>query len=913
VESKNKENDLEHIGIIRRSGRYPWGSGGTPYQRSKDFKAILEDLRSQGLSDTQIATSLGIKTTELRANISSSTAIIFAENQAMAQRLATKNGGMSTRAIAERMLGDASKESTVRGWLKTANDINEKSLQSISNTLKEHQAEKTWVDVGKGNELYLGISDTKLRTALAVLKDEGYQVHLVKVPQLGTDKLTEHKILGPPDSAWKEAKSAVDAGVVYTIRDKSLDGGLTFLKPKPDPVSVDSKRIEVRYKEDGGDKMDGVIEIRRGMSDLNLGANRYAQVRVAVDGTHYLKGMAMYADDLPAGTDIRFNSPKTRAEAPNKVDTMKPLKEGKENAGNRFGAITHPHVYKDSKGVEHTSPLNMVNEEGDWDKWSRSLSSQFLSKQSVKLASTQLTKAQASKQEKLDEIMALTNPVVKKQMLLEFAESADSAAVSLKAASLPRQSSHVILPMNSMRPDEIYAPNFNNGEKVVLIRHPHGGPFEIPELTVNNNNRIAKRLMGGATDAVGIHHSVAHQLSGADFDGDSVLVIPNGSRKIKTRPPLEELKDFDPKTAYPEAKGMTYMTKVNTQKEMGKISNLITDMDIKGANSSEIARAIKHSMVVIDAEKKNLDYKRSEKDNGIAQLKAKYQDGANRGAATIISRSGAEARPPQRRLRRQSEGGYIDPKTGELRYVDTNRMRPVTKTNKRTGETVTTMVPLTSKTTKMDLAKDANSLVSVPGEPIERVYAAHANTMKALANQARKSAVSIKDPPQSKAAKAYYAKEVASLKAKLKEAQMNAPLERRAQIVGNATAKARISTRPDLDKDEIKKIKYESLRDARIQTGAAKQRIGSKNVPLTQREWDAIQAGAIASSVLREILNNSEMDTIKKYATPKYRSSLTPGQLARIKSMSSSGRSSAEISEALGIPRSTIVDNLKAT
>ena len=913
------EDNLAHIGIKRRSGRYPWGSGDNPYQRSVLFKGWLSEARAKGLSDTEIAQSMGISTTQLRANIGVSTSLIFNANRAMAQRLKNEKQ-YSTRAIAKRMLGDESKESTVRGWLKASEEIKDNAIESITSKIKNKLVQFGWIDVGSGTEHYLGVSETRLKTSLASLEDEGYKIHPIKVRQLGTDKFTQLKVLGPEGSTWKEAKAAVDSGQVYTIKDTSPDGGLTFLTPKAEPVSVNSKRIEVRYGDEGGSEMDGVIEIRPGVQDLYMGANRYAQVRVAVDGTHYLKGMAIYADDLPAGTDIRFNTNKTRAQAPTKVDVMKPLKEGAENAGHlRFGAQIKPKplVYVGEDGKEHTSAINLVNEEGDWDSWSRSLSSQVLSKQSVSLANAQLNQARVEKQKELSEIMALTNPIVKRQLLLDFAQSADSAAIHLKAAALPRQSSHVILPMNSMRPNEVYAPNFNDGEKVALIRYPHGGPFEIPQLTVNNKNRTAKKIMGGATDAIGVHHSVAQQLSGADFDGDTVLVIPNDSGKIKSRPYLDELKDFDPKMAYPEGEGMTYMTPANTQKEMGKISNLITDMTIKGAESSEIARAVKHSMVVIDAEKHKLDYKLSEKENGIAQLKAKYQDGSNKGAATIISRSGAQASVPQRRLRRQSEGGPIDPTTGELVYVptaDPPKARTITRVNQRTGAVTTKVEPLVTRGTKGEFTKDAHDLVSVPGEPIERTYANYANSMKELANTARKEAVAIKDPPQSPAAKAYYAQEVASLKNKLKEAQMNAPLERRAQIVGNATAKARIETRPDLDKDEIRKIQYQSLADARIQTGAAKQRIGGKNVPFTQREWDAVQAGAIASTTLKKILQNSEMDTIKKLATPRPSgTTLTTGQLARIKSLRSAGRSLTEISAELGIPRSTVADHAKGT
>jgi hypothetical protein len=941
VDPLQGEDSLKHIGIIRRSGRYPWGSGGDPYQRATGFKQALDDFRSQGLSDAQTAQALGLSsTTELRDNITQSTEIIKAQNVATATRLKTKDG-MSNRAIAKEMLGDPNKESTIRGWLKNANGIKDKAIENIANILRGHQEEKGFVDVGLGNEHYLGVSDVRLRAAIASLKDEGYEVWPYRIPQLGTDKMTELKILSPPGSTWQDAKAAVQAGLVYTIKDKSTDGGLAFMQPKDEPVSLSSKRIAVRYGPDGGNKMDGVIEVRRGVPELDLGKNRYAQVRVAVDGTHYLKGMAIYADDLPAGADVRYNTNKASStpligDKSNSV--AKPLKTGPENAGNRFGAITRPHIYKDKNGKEITSALNMVNEEGDWDKWSDNLSSQMLSKQSITLAAKQLDIARSQKQEDFDEIMSLTNPVLKKRLLMDFADSADSASVNLKAAALPNQSTHVILPMNSMRPNEVYAPRFNTGDRVALVRYPHGGPFEIPQLTVNNNNTTAKRLMGASEDGIGIHPSVAHVLSGADFDGDTVVVIPNNSGKVKSKQPLTELEGFDPKAAYPSSPGMVKMTKANTQKEMGKVSNLITDMTIKRAKTSEIARAVKHSMVVIDAEKHELNYKLSEKDLGIAQLKSTYQsDPSNprkRGASTIISRAGSEVRIPQVRARRKVEtdpvtgekvrtDGPIDPKTGELRTVPTGKTYtktvkdpttgkyvPVTRKDPVTGKQVPVVIPKETKLPAIKVVKDARKLSS--GEPIEEVYANYANSMKAMANAARKSAVSIQDPKQSQAAKMYYAKEVSSLRAKLKNAQMNAPLERRAQIIANATAKARIATRPDLDKDDIKKIKYESLRDARAQTGAAKERIGGKLQPLLQKEWDAIQAGAVAPTMLRKILDNSDIDVVKKLATPKYRSSLTPGQLALAKTMSNSGRSLSEIATALGIPRSTLADNLAA-
>lgn len=916
-----EDDELLHIGIIRRSGRYPWGSGGDPYQRSLGFKGAYDELKAKGLSPTEIAEGLGLinertgkpSTTQLRANIAIATEQIHAANKNRANYLKNTTG-MSNRAIANEM---GTNESTVRGWLKETEAVKEGSLRATADRLKAEVADKEFLDVGKGTNLYMGVSDTKLRTAVAMLRDEGYEVHPVKIPQLGTDKLTTLKVLTKPGVPWSEANAAVRAGKMKGVDSHSDDNGQTYHVPKSEPVSVNSKRIQVAYKEDGGTAKDGVIELRRGVEDLSLGANRYAQVRVAVDGTHYLKGMAVYADDLPHGVDIRFNTNKSKDDPKIKEEgalgAMKPMKmlNGKIDPDNPFGATTRAHVYVDSKGKEQTSPLRLVNEEGDWDKWSKSLSSQMLSKQSLTLADTQLGKARAAREKDLQEIMSLTNPVVRRKMLEDFAENSDAAAVHLKAAAMDRQATNVILPIKSIRPHEIYAPNFEPGEKVVLVRHPHGGPFEIPELTVNNRNPEARRILGGAKDAVGIHHTVAEKLSGADFDGDTVLVIPNDKGQVKVRRSLKELENFDPKAEYKIPEGDTTtkrMTKKNTQTEMGKISNLITDMTIMKASDAEIANAVRHSMVVIDAEKHGLDYKRSETDHMIKHLKSTYQGGPTKGAATIISRASSADRIPERKQLSGDKG--VNPKTGEKVFVPTGN----TYLSKKTGK----MELKTTKGTKMEFTNDARTLLSgnpkTPlkdrGQPMERIYAAHANSMKSLGNQARKEAVAIKSPKQSAIAKIVYANEIKSLDAKLRLAQKNAPLERRAQAIGNAMTKARIDANPGLDKDDIKKIKFQSLEQARELTGANKVKIGSDKSPLTAREWEAIQAGAISATKLGEILTHADMTRVRELATPRTRTSLSPGQMARARQLESLGRSTADIARELGLPRSTVAENL---
>ena len=286
------------------------------------------------------------------------------------------------------------------------------------------------------------------------------------------------------------------------------------------------------YGDEGGSNKDGVIEIRRGVADLDLGNAHYAQVRILVDGTHYLKGMAMYSDDMPEGCDIVFNTNKHSGTP--KMDVFKKIQDDPDNPFGAFIKANGQSYYPDPNG-KYTDPItgekkslsaiNKLKEEGDWDKMSKNLSSQFLSKQPIKLIQKQLDLTYADAADEFAEICSLNNPTIKRKLLMDFADECDSAVVHLKAAALPRQSTQVILPITAMKETEIYAPNYRNGEKVVLIRYPHGGTFEIPELTVNNKNQSAISVLGkNIRDAVGINPKVAERLSGADFDGDQMAV-----------------------------------------------------------------------------------------------------------------------------------------------------------------------------------------------------------------------------------------------------------------------------------------------------------------------------------------------------------------------------------------------------
>lgn len=883
----DEEDYLAHYGILRRSGRYPWGSGGPETGGNRSFLDMVDGMKKQGLSEKQIADGLGVTTTELRAAKSIAKSEQKQADIAMAQRL--KDKGYSNVAIGAKM--DLN-ESSVRALLAPGEKHKAEVLVSTANMLKEQIAEKKYVDVGAGVDQHLAISSTKLATAIAQLREEGYTLHYVKVEQLGTGQQTTMKVLAAPGTSYGEVfRNRSEIKLPTTFSD---DGGQTYLGLEP-PLAISPKRVAIRYAEDGGTDADGVIYVRPGVPDVTLDGSRYAQVRIQVGPKHYLKGMAMYKDDLPPGVDLVFNTNKSNTG--NKLDAMKKLKTDKDGVvdkDNPFGAVIDRQVIKVGKDGKKkvTSAMNIVNEEGSWEKWSKNLSPQMLSKQSPALAKTQLDMTYERRKREFDEIMALTNPAVKKRLLDSFAEDADSAAVHLKAHHLPRQGSHVILPINSMKENEIYAPNFRNVERVALIRYPHGGIFEIPELTVNNNHPQAKKLLGGAKDAVGINHKVAQKLSGADFDGDTVLVIPNNNKKVKSAPALEGLKDFDPVRTYklPADSPIPRMTPRQKAIEMGVVSNLITDMTIKGANTSELARAVRHSMVVIDAEKHELNYKQSAIDNGIAQLKAKYQGGPTAGAATLISRASADIRVPDRKPRSAAKGGPVDKATGKKVFEETGE----TFVNLQ-GKTVTK----TAKSQRLAETDDATTLSS--GTPIEKVYADHSNKLKTLANQARKAAVNTKAASHSPSAQATYHKEVASLNAKLKVALANAPLERHAQVIANGIVSQKRQANPDMEPADLKKIKSQALNAARARTGAKKKRI-----EITEEEWAAIQAGAIRNTNLDKILSNADLDQVKKMATPKIEVLMTNTKKARAMAMLASGYTQAEVADALGVSLSTL-------
>lgn len=997
---------LIHYGIPRRSGRYPWGSGEDPYQHGRDFLSRVEELKKSGWTETpeNIMKEFGLTTTQYRTEKS-----ICKDERRMldvARAKSLRSDGLGNTEIGRKM---GIPESTVRSLLNDSSEARMKQATKTAEFLKKMVDEKGMIDVGTGVERELGISREKLNQALYILEREGYGTYSGGIPQVtNPGQQTTQKVLCPPDIKPKEGakapKEIYEYDKIHSVTDyTSPDNGETF-KTFVYPKSMDSKRLMIRYADDVGpdgargiDK-DGIVEIRRGVKDLSLGDSHYSQVRILVDDTKYIKGMAVYSDNLPDGVDVVFNTNKKST-----VPKMDVLKNIKNDPDNPFGSLIGPKgqsTYFDENGNEQLSLINKRADQGDWSDWKNAVPSQFLGKQSLSLINKQLGIAKADKQAEFDEICSLTNPTIKKHLLEKYASECDSAAVHLQAAALPGQKYHVIIPVNSLKDTEVYAPNYENGTKLALVRYPHGGLFEIPILTVNNNHAAARNLLGSKVeDAVAINSKVAERLSGADFDGDTVMCIPThdkaGKIKIASQPPLKGLEGFDPKTTYAydtktvDADGIEHYFKngrefrimKNTGTEMGKISNLITDMTLAGADDDELARAVRHSMVVIDAEKHKLDYKQSEIDNNISALKKEYQRSVDAdgnihvgGASTILSRSKGETSvekrqgtpkvnmvnqkgkswydptKPEGKLLDESkpEGALLYKTADDLYYPDRSydkksgtitirtangkkvtysasddearaKYEPVKLINEKTGEVSFTNSTgeITYKTktrlqqsTRMYEADDANDLVSEAKHPKELAYADYANSMKALGNKARVEMMNTGKIAYSASARQTYHAEVDSLMSKLNNALLNASRERAAQRMANAAVNAKKKADPDMKKEDIKKAGQQALTANRTKVGSVSRR--DRNIDITDREWEAIQAGAISENVLKQILNNTDTDKLRQRATPRATTTLSPAKINKLNAMSSSDKYSlSEIANALGVSTTTVSNYLK--
>lgn len=909
--------ELKHYGILRKSGRYPWGSGSTPYQRSMTFYSIVNDLKSKGISEKEIAKILSpgddekdrLTVADLRDTKTIAKEQIVREQTARAVQLRAK--GVSIQKISEDL---GIPQPTVRLRLKNSENIRQSQLTNTADIIRKNVDEHQIVDIGKGTNLNiatdkkLGVSPEKLRAAVSILREEGYEVYNLPVRNPGTKNFTNQQVIVPPGTGFGNARRMTDK--IHTMGEWTENEGKTYFGIH-DPMSISSKRVEVKFES----PEDGTVYVRRGVKDLDMGKNVYAQVRIMIDGTHYIKGMAVLRDDLPPGVDLQVHSNKKAS-----VGKMGALKPKENDPDNPFGAVIKRQLVDiDPKtGKERLkSALNIVNEEGDWDDWRKSLPSQMLAKQPHSLIRSQLDETINQTRSRLDEINRITNPVVKRRALEKYADEIDSNAVDLRAAAMPHQRTQVIIPMPKMNKQEIYAPQFETGERLVLIRYPHGGRFEIPEVVVNNNNRTAKKILGNARDAIGIHPAVASRLSGADFDGDTVIAIPNRSGRIKGAQSMgsqarifdDGLSKFDPKREY----GGFVKTGVdkdgndvgnfklmkNTGHEMGKITNLITDMSIQGAKPEHILRAVKHSMVVIDAEKHQLDYKRSEQQNGISQLKTLYQGGSKSGASTLLSQATAKVRIPERKIAPRPLGPIDE--TGAKVYVPTGRMRSVY--DKKTKTYLPQKVPREQTEKRLSLTPDAYSLVRDRSDPVERLYADHTNAMKALANSARLQASRIPSPQQNPKAKAVYRSEVDKLVSDLRTAEKQKPLDRRANVIAGSIIKAKRKEDPMLseDPDKLAKVERQAKTYAR-----AKLNLKKPVIDISDRQWDAIQSGAVSASTLRKILDYADEKRVSELSMPRTNTVMTSAVSARAKAMLAAGATNADVARALGIPVSTL-------
>ena len=936
------DDELMHYGMPRRSGRYPWGSGDDPYQHNNDFYNRVQEMKKNGMSEHDIAASLGIvndkgepSSTLLRRDMTIAKEERRIYQVETAKRLRDKEG-MGPTAIGKEM---GLNESTVRSLLDAGSEAKMYQSRETADFIRKMIDEKGMIDVGTGVEKELGISKEMLEVALRRLDNEGYPIYKGGVPQVtNPGQQTNQRVICPKGTEHKEIYNFDKIHPLNEDQYISRDGGKTFEKKFTYPASMDSKRLAIRYDEDGGTMKDGIIELRRGVDDLSLGNSRYAQVRILVDGTHYLKGMAVYSDNMPDGVDVVFNTNKKKGTPMTSV-----LKEIKDDPDNPFGSLIKDanqggqYWYTDKKtGEKKLGLINKRADEGDWNDWADALPSQFLSKQALPMVKKQLDIAKSDKYAEFDEIKSLTNPTVKKHLLQKFADECDSAAVHLKAAALPGQKYHVIIPINSLKENEIYAPNYENGTKLALIRYPHGGTFEIPILTVNNKHAPARKLLGDdVVDAVGITSKVAERLSGADFDGDTVMCIPThdkaGKVKISNRPPLADLDGFDPKLAYGydkktvdkdgtehyyrNGREFKHMTKRGLQTQMGVISNLITDMTLDGgATDAELAAAVKHSMVIIDSYKHHLDYKESEIANNISALHKKYQGKASGGAGTIVSRAkGQDSVVKRQGTPKVNEKGkeWYDPSKpeGSLIYKDADDAHyTYKKVNKKTGEVTTETGTRMQKTTKMANTDDAYTLVSAARNPKELAYADYANSMKALANQARLEMVHTGKIEYSSTAKNTYKKEVDSLMVKLNQAQLNTTREGAAQRMANAEIQAKQKANPNMDKSEIKKASQQALSKYRDALGSISRR--DRNIDITDKEWEAIQAGAISENKLKQILDNTDVAKLRERATPRSTKSLSTSQINRIRAMSST-YTLEQIASKFNVSPSTISKYLK--
>ena len=969
------DGELNHTGVAhdenppgRGSGRFGWGTGKNAYQHYKDWLTRVRREQQENVDyidekgrrytgNTAIAKRMGMSTTEFRTALEIANEEVRSVAADKAREFRFNNGKddsdgtkMSLDKVVKEMQKagfDYNNDSSIRALLNEA--VAERKAQSkvVADQIKKMVDSNGMYDVGTDAAMALNISETKLKQALHRLKLQGYEIYGRGYSQVtNPGQQTNTQVICPPGTPYKDIYNKEihffqNENVMVTADGSKIKKAFEY------PASLDSKRVMIRYAEDGGKAMDGVVEIRRGVDDCSLKNDagvdsNYAQVRVLVDGTHYIKGMAVYSDGKgwPDGVDMVFNTNKTKDVpmlGPKDNSVLKPIKKDGENP---FGTLIKDHerggqsYWTDADGNQHLRVINKKSDEGDWNEWAKKLPAQFLSKQPQQLIDNQLAISIADRKAEFESIKNLTNPTIKRELLSSFADDCDTTASKLKASGFQGQRYQVILPLRTINDNEVFAPNFKDGTRLALVRFPHEGTFQIAECKVNNKQAEGRKVITAqAKDAIGISANVAEKMSGADFDGDTVLCIPlTGKVKVHSKDQLKDLEGFDPKVEYGPASagGRPYkhLSKQATQGEMGRISNLISDMTILGAPDDQIARAVKYSMTVIDADKHNLDYQRCFKEMKIKELKDEWQGRYNEkgnwstAAATLITRANSEATVLKRqgspRINQKGkpwydpskpEGTQIFKVADDLEYEEQKKKKdPKTKefitdpeTGKYVWEKTGKIKTRTQRSTQMRETDNAETLMSPLKSPVERAYGNYANTLKALAIEARKEEVYTGTLKRNPSAAKTYAREVKSLEDQLAIAQANQPREKQAQYIAGCRLKVLKAEYPNLEKKDYKKKADQYLKDARIQVGAKRTVIN-----ITDREWEAIQSGAVSDNKLKQIIRYSDKDRVRDLATPKQQKGhLTDGQRAQIKALSKT-MSNAMLAEKFGVSVSTI-------
>ena len=939
---------LKHYGTKRHSGRYPWD----PFLHlPKNHKFIEERdaLKKRGLSDKEIAKEMGLSTTVYRSKVTVAKEELKQYNMKRIQNLQEKGLGIDDIA---KTIGTTGQ--TVRNYIDEIHNPDKSSrakrvqTEAVADTLANAVKRSKYIDVGKGVEVQMGISKEKLKSGINMLVESGeYELHNLRIAQV-TDKnnSTPVKVLTKKGVERKDIYKNMDK--IRPVEEFAMDGDAKMFQQMERPKSIGWDRVHIRYAipegqrghgtNDDGAMMDGAMFLRPGVKDLNLGKASYAQVRIAVGDTHYLKGMALYGTEemfkgVPKGTDIIFNTNKTADKSPQ--DVLKPLKKNPEGGApidgpNPFGAsVKRQNILVDSKGnpvykkgildkngnkVPEIGSVNIVNEEGDWASWSKTLSSQFLSKQPTSVVHERLKATMKQIDDDYASIQKVNNPVIKKQLLESFSSDLESKQVHMKAAAPKGFQGHVILPVPDMKENEVYAPNYKNGEKVVLVRYPHGGRFEMPELTVNNNSVARKMISKNSPDAIGIHPRVAAKMSGADFDGDTAYVIPNNKGKFKTANSLKDLKNFDPNMYQDKPGTFKPIEKKYQQTLMGVVSNLITDMTLQNAPTSEIARAVKHSMVVIDAEKHKLNYKRSAEENGIDALMKKYMAHVDRVKYGELERYNPKTRKIDRVidpsvLKKDSTPNkeWVSASTIISRHkqkVITDGYQVEIPDPKSESGGTKTVWRNKKETYVINMVKDANVFLGPNATKTEQHYADYVNELKRYKERIDKEMDSIKVPSRDPKAAKIYSQEVISMKEKVEQVKINRIKERQAQRMAEVSSKAEIARRSEeevLKKDDLNRIKQQALNKARSMVGAQRT-----PVHITDEEWDAVQANAVSGTLLKELVSFMDDSQLKTLATPRDNKLMSDSRKSKALSLLNNGYTISQVAEALGVSPATI-------